>query len=104
MKKNIILSTIFFLCISQVTFAAGKAASSNSKAASVYIIKTGVVKRAPSCELIDPVIVYERLTQIKDTQYICYTDDGAEYVTHVARAGDNSVEIEINLEDNFDGT
>lgn len=101
--KRIIFSIIVSLSLSQVAYSAGQSKSGNSQAGSVYIIGKGIVKKSPVCDLVDPVQVYERLAQITNPKYICFTD-GAEYFTHVARAGDNTVEIEINLEDNFDGT
>jgi hypothetical protein len=58
----------------------------------------------PVCELIDPAIVYERLSQIVDSYYVCYSD-GIEYFQYISRtAVDGSVKTEIGFEDQFDGT
>jgi hypothetical protein len=100
---NKILAGLLALAMSQITLAQGESGSSNSQAGSVYILEAGVVKRNPLCALVDPSLVYQRLSHISDTNYICYTD-GVEYFQHIARAGDGSVEIEIGYEDNFDGT
>ena len=96
---------IALLCLFMVpaAFAGGNPGSGNSQAGNVYILGGGVVKRNPSCALVDPGTVYQRLSQISDTNYICYTDV-SEYFQHIALAGDGSVEIEIGYEDNFDGT
>lgn len=99
--KSFIL--ILFLFMTPSAFAQGNADSGNSQAGSVYIIEAGVVKKNPSCDLIDPLAVYQRLSKISNTSYVCYTD-GSEYFQHIARAGDGSVEFEIGYEDNFDGT
>jgi hypothetical protein len=105
MNKCIKSIVVGFLTLvaSQISFAQGKAGSSNSWAGSVYIIDKGIVKKNPSCDLIDPVSVYQRISNVNDINYVCYTD-GSEYYQYIGRAGDGSVEFEIGLEDNFDGT
>jgi len=63
-----------------------------------------VTSPSANCDLIDPATVFERLSQITDPEYICYSD-GTEYFQYISHtAVDGSVETEIGLEDQFDGT
>lgn len=101
--KTKILITLLTFSVSQMVISAGKSELSNSKEGTVYIIESGVVKKNPECDLIDPVSVYERLSKLDNTNYICYTDNN-KYYQYIARNSDESVEFEIGLEDNFDGT
>jgi len=100
-----LLIALLTLSVSQIAISAGKAESSNAKNGDIYIIGAGVVKKNPNCDLIDPISSYERLSKIDNTTYICYSADN-EYFQYIARnANDNdSVEFEMGLENNFDGT
>lgn len=102
MKIKLLIS-LAVLSISQMVFAAGISDSSKSQAGSVYVIEPGVIKKNPECDLIDPVLVYERLSKVVNTNYICFSGNN-EYYAYIARDSNETVEVEIGLEDNFDGT
>ena len=65
--------------------------------------KLGQMKHRPACDLVNPTIVYRRVSQIPQPSFTCI-NDGEEYITQTIRGRDGSVEIEINFEDNLDGT
>ena len=76
---------------------------SNAEENTIFIIDSGIAKRNPVCELVDPIAVYKRLSYVFKPSYTCF-NDGSTYFTYVIRGSDGAVEIEINVEDQFDGT
>lgn len=88
------LSVVIALFLSQNSYASEKL---------IYVIGKGIKKVNPVCELVDPASVYKRLSYVAKPSYTCF-NDGATYFTHVIRGRDGTVEIEINLEDQFDGS
>lgn len=69
----------------------------------IYVIGKGIIKVNPVCDLVEPASVYKRLSYVAIPSYTCF-NDGSTYYTHIIRGRDGSVEIEINLEDQFDGS
>lgn len=92
--KHLIVTIVAGLFFIQMAYAAEK---------TVFVVGKGIIKINPVCDLVEPASVYKRLSSVAKPSYICF-NDGSTYYTHVIRGRDGSVEIEINLEDQFDGT
>lgn len=91
--KRLIIIVLAGLLFTSIAYAAR----------TIFVIGKGIIKEDPSCVLVDPASVYMRLSYVAVPTYICFTDT-VEYFTHIVRNRDGDVEIEINLEDNFDGS
>ena len=60
---------------------------------------------ASTCDFLDPVVLFERITYISNPDYVCYADQGTpyEYVEYIIESG-GVPQIGFGLEDQFDGT
>lgn len=57
------------------------------------------------CELLEPALLFERISLIHNPEYICYADQGTpyEYVEYIVRS-EGVPQIGLGMEDQFDGT
>lgn len=58
------------------------------------------------CELVDPELLFERISLISDPEYVCYPDTYStpyEFVEYIVNS-DGVPQIGLGMEDNFDGT
>ena len=98
-------SLLFFAMLTASTISLADKPNKNGKAKErpVYVIGPGLVKKDPECALISPEKVYERMSHISDTRFVCYSDE-LEYAQHIAFDGNDAVQFEIGFEDLLDGS
>lgn len=57
------------------------------------------------CDLLEPALLFERISKISDPEYVCYADQATpyEYVEYIVESG-SIPQIGLGMEDQFDGT